>query len=109
MAFADHQTGALHGHLYFHTQSWGYAVLRSDMPAPGAQLLIMWQPAAQTFLDITRGLRWPAGPAGGALRAARHMRVLDKPTLGEYTTMVVMDHAPLPLLPGPITSDTQAR
>ena len=65
--------------------------------------------AAQTFLDITRGLRWPAGPAGGALRAARHMRVLDKPTLGEYTTMVVMDHAPLPLLPGPITSDTQAR
>ena len=22
--------------------------------------------------------------------------------------MVVMDHAPLPLLPGPITSDTQA-
>ena len=80
------------------------AVLSSDMPATRCSASI----DAQTFLDITRGLRWPAGPAGGVLRAARHMRVLDKPTLGEYTTMVVMDHAPLPLLPGPITSDTQA-
>ncbi|KAK9841859.1 hypothetical protein WJX81_007817 [Elliptochloris bilobata] len=60
-----------------------------------------------TFMDITRGLRWPGGPTGGALRSARHMRVLTKPTLGEYTTMVVLDHAPLPSLPGPITSDTQ--
>ena len=64
---------------------------------------------AQTFMEITRGLQWPAGPTGGALRVARHMRVLDKPTPGDYTTMVVMDHAPLPSLPGPITSDTQAR
>ena len=102
------------GGLYY--QVWLSRMGRGDssllsltcMPE-GAQLLMAWLPVAQTFMDITRGLRWPAGPAGGALRSARHMRVLDKPTLGEYTTMVVMDHAPPPLLPGPITSDTQAR
>ncbi len=64
---------------------------------------------SQAFMDLARGQRWPAGAAGGEVRAARHMRVLDKPTLGEYTTAVVLDHAPLPALPGPITSDTQAR
>ena len=64
---------------------------------------------SQAFMDLARGQRWPAGAAGGEVRAARHMRVLDKPTLGEYTTAVVLDHATLPALPGPITSDTQAR